>query len=107
MDTGAGRGKANQKKQSKVKARKKADYKERFDVKAPQKAGMKKQRLKPLRRQTKKQSDVKAPQKADKKQSVLDGFFQKSQGHMPKTPTPTTGGQSAETPFIKSGKGPE
>ncbi|KAJ5465729.1 hypothetical protein N7530_009516 [Penicillium desertorum] len=41
----------------------------------------------------------------EKKQSVLDGFFLQSQGHVLKAPVPTTNGKGAEAPFNKSGKG--
>ncbi|KAJ9485050.1 hypothetical protein VN97_g8300 [Penicillium thymicola] len=47
------------------------------------------------------------PMRAGQKQSVLDGFFPKSQGLVPRAPSPNTTGQSAETPFDKSDKGPE
>ncbi|CAG8113565.1 unnamed protein product [Penicillium nalgiovense] len=67
---------ANQNKQPTVKARKKVDHKEHSNAKASQKAG-------------------------EKKQSVIDGF----QGLFTKAPVPTSSGQIAETPFLKSDKG--
>ncbi|KAF4764238.1 hypothetical protein N7455_009694 [Penicillium solitum] len=49
---------------------------------------------------------AKAPQRASQKQSVLDGFFSRSQDLVPRAPSPTTTGRSAEIPFDKSDKGP-
>ncbi|KAJ5383869.1 hypothetical protein N7517_001780 [Penicillium concentricum] len=53
------------------------------------------------------ETSVKAPEKAgQKEQSILNGFFLKSQGDIPKSSTPTSGSQSAKSSFTKSSKVP-
>ncbi|CRL31356.1 unnamed protein product [Penicillium camemberti] len=65
---------------------------------------MMKPSLRPLGEQAKRNE---TKPRASQKQSILDGFFSKSQGLILRPLSPSTTGQSAETPFDKSDKGPE